>query len=202
MRILIRNHLCLCMTGISLHRLNVAAIQLQFVGDAGMTQAVKNNFRKVVLLNQLCKELCNTGLLCWHTQTVCQDQIIIIVFAAQRGFREILILFPVHQHFRHRSGQEYLSCTGRRLRFLQYKNRFIVCPNLRKYKNHIFFLKGLHGAFAYSLEFLIYKDGCLSGSNAFRWNIHTIPGQPQKFTDSQGTGKGQIDGQLQAFVLT
>ena len=51
---------------------------------------------------------------------------------------------------------------------LQYKNRFIVCPNLRKYKNHIFFLKGLHGAFAYSLEFLIYKDGCLSGSNAFR----------------------------------
>ena len=54
------------MTGISLHRLNVAAIQLQLIGDAGMAQAVKNYSRKVVLLNKFRKSsvirVCSVGI--------------------------------------------------------------------------------------------------------------------------------------------
>ena len=38
MRVLIRDHLGLCMTGIALYGFHVAAIQLQFVSDAGMSQ--------------------------------------------------------------------------------------------------------------------------------------------------------------------
>ena len=66
MRILIRNHLCLRMTGIALDRFDVTAVQLQLIGDAGMTKAVKNNFRKIILLDELRKECCDSGLFCRH----------------------------------------------------------------------------------------------------------------------------------------
>ena len=41
------------MTGVSLDSLDVTAVELEFVGNAGMTQAVEDNFREIMVLNQL-----------------------------------------------------------------------------------------------------------------------------------------------------
>lgn len=50
--ILIRDHLRLCVTGISLNRFDVAAVQLQLIGDAGMAQTVEDNLWQLVFLNK------------------------------------------------------------------------------------------------------------------------------------------------------
>ena len=49
MRILVSNHLCLEMTGIALHRLDVTTIQLELIGNARVTQTVKHHRRKVII---------------------------------------------------------------------------------------------------------------------------------------------------------
>ena len=58
-RVNLCNHGGLGVSGVTLDRLYISAVQLQFVGDAGMTQAVENDFRKIMLVDQLCKSLLN-----------------------------------------------------------------------------------------------------------------------------------------------
>ena len=55
-RILIRNHLGLCMTGIALNRFDIAAVQLQFISDTGMAKTVENDLRQIILFNELSKK--------------------------------------------------------------------------------------------------------------------------------------------------
>ena len=40
------------MTGVALDCLDITAIQLQLIGDTGMTKTVKYDSRKIILLNQ------------------------------------------------------------------------------------------------------------------------------------------------------
>lgn len=47
----VRYHADLGVAGISLDRLDVAAVELEFVGHAGMTEAVKHDFRQIVLVS-------------------------------------------------------------------------------------------------------------------------------------------------------
>lgn len=56
MRVLIRDHLGLGMTGITLYGFYITAIQFQLIGDAGMTQAVENDLWQIMLLDQLIKQ--------------------------------------------------------------------------------------------------------------------------------------------------
>ena len=51
MAINIRHHVYLCMPRVSLYRFDVAAVQLQLIGDAGMAQAVEDNLWQLVFLN-------------------------------------------------------------------------------------------------------------------------------------------------------
>ena len=51
MRIYISYHLDLCMTGIALHRLHIATIQLQLISDTGMTEGMENHLWKPMFLD-------------------------------------------------------------------------------------------------------------------------------------------------------
>ena len=51
MRINIRYHLDLRMAGISLDSLDIAAGQLQLIGNAGMSETVKYDSRQIIILN-------------------------------------------------------------------------------------------------------------------------------------------------------
>ena len=50
-RVLVSNHLRLCMTGVSLNGFDVAAVQFQLIGDTGVAQTVKNHLRQIVSLD-------------------------------------------------------------------------------------------------------------------------------------------------------
>lgn len=70
------------MTGIALYRLDVTAVQLQFVGDAGMAETVKDDSRKIILFDKFRKKCCDSGLLCRHAQAIGHDQIEVHIFTA------------------------------------------------------------------------------------------------------------------------
>ena len=53
MRIHIRDHLDLGMAGITLHRLDVPAVKFQLIRNARMAYAVKNDLRKITLINDI-----------------------------------------------------------------------------------------------------------------------------------------------------
>ena len=52
MRVHIRNHIDLSMTGITLYRLDVSTIQFQLISNAAMTETVKHNRWEIIVLNQ------------------------------------------------------------------------------------------------------------------------------------------------------
>ena len=58
MRVLVRDHLGLRMTGIALNCFNITPVQFQLIGDTGMSQAVKYHRREIMLLNQLLEGFC------------------------------------------------------------------------------------------------------------------------------------------------
>ena len=190
------------MAGIALNRFDIAAVQLQFISDTGMAKTVENDLRQIILFNELSKKSCDARLLRRHTQAIGHDKIEICVFTAQSFFREVLISFPFDQHLCYRLRKEDLSCTGSRLGLLQYKNRLVAFPQLREYTKNILLFQSFHNALAHTLQFLIHIDAGFSGSNAFWRDIYAIPGQSQQLSNSKGTGKGQIDGQLQPLILT
>ena len=51
--VLLGDHRSLCMTGIALHGFDIAAVQLELVCNAGVSEAVENHFGEIVFLNQL-----------------------------------------------------------------------------------------------------------------------------------------------------
>ena len=50
------------MTGIALHGFDIAAVQLELVCNAGVSEAVENHFGEIVFLNQLLQCTVNGGL--------------------------------------------------------------------------------------------------------------------------------------------
>ena len=82
-RILIRYHCRLCMTGIPLHRLNIAAIQLEFVGDAGVPQTMEADLRKRVCLNQLPHTLADDVRFHRLTTASRDDEVVVVVLCTQ-----------------------------------------------------------------------------------------------------------------------
>lgn len=82
-RILIRYHCRLRMTGIPLHRLNIAAVQLEFVGDAGMPQTMEADLRKLVCLNQLPHTLADDVRLHRLTTASRDDEVVVVVLCTQ-----------------------------------------------------------------------------------------------------------------------
>lgn len=190
------------MAGITLNRFDIAAVQFQLISDAGMTKTVKDDLWQIILLNQFCKEGSDARLFRRHAQAICHDQIEICIFIAKGFFREILLPFPLYQHLSDSLRKEDLAGTGCRLWFLQYKDGFIAFPQFRKDAKHVLLAQSLHNTLIDTLQFFIHINIGFSGGNAFRRDVYAIPGQAKQFPNSKGTGKCQVDGQLQALILT
>lgn len=86
--VLIRNHGCLRMTGVALYGLDVTLIQLQFIGDAGVAETVKDNRRQVVFFDQVLQRLADLCGFARQSDRCCDHQIEIGVFVAD-GFQSL-----------------------------------------------------------------------------------------------------------------
>ena len=75
------------MTGITLHGFNIAAVQLQFVSNAGMTQTVKYDIRQIVILDQFFETLADRSLTDRKPVVCCNDQIVFLIYWIPRSAR-------------------------------------------------------------------------------------------------------------------
>lgn len=77
MRILVGYHTCYCVTGVTLNRLDIAAVQLQLVCNTGMTKAVKHNLGQIMRFDQFLKQRSDTGMLNWSSKRIRHNKIVI-----------------------------------------------------------------------------------------------------------------------------
>ena len=202
MRVLVRDHLGLRMTGIALYGFHIAAVQLQLVGNAGMAKTVEDYLRQIILLNQLIKELIDPSMLHRCSKRTGNYQLIVMILTAKLLLCHFLIPFPTDQHLSNCSGKIDSSRTGEGLRLFKDKYRSCSTRMLRKHAENIFLFQCFHRTLSDPLQLFIDKDGSLSFCQAFFRNIHAVPGQAEQLADSQRAGERQIDRQLQAFIFT
>ena len=190
------------MTGVALDCLDITAIQLQLIGDTGMTQAMEDDLREIMLLDEFLKQESDTGILCRHPHTIGHDQIKIQIFIPQCCFGIILTLLPFHQHLGNSLRKENLTDTGYRLRFLQNEYGPVIDLNFREDADDILLFQHFHMVLCHSLKLLVHVDVSLSGCDTLRRDIHAVPGQTKQFTDTKRTGKSKIDGNPKPLILT
>ena len=111
------------MAGVALDRLDVAAVQLQFISDAGMAETVENHLREVMRFYELCKLLPDHRRFPRRSAGAADHQVVIRVLITESFSHLILFPFMIHQHLRHCPGQEYLPYTALGLRCLQDQDR-------------------------------------------------------------------------------
>ena len=109
MRVLIRYHLCLRISGISLDRFHIPAVQLELIGNAGVPEAVEDHFRQVMFPDQFMKSVIDPGGLHRKSERARHNEVIILILAAE-GFLHFQLLVPVtDQHLRNGFRKEDLS---------------------------------------------------------------------------------------------
>ena len=178
MRINIQYHIRLRMPGISLGSFDIAAVQLQLIGDTGMTEAVEHDSRQIVSLDEGTEgSIDGTGLR-RHSQRTCHHEIKVLILIAQSVDGFLLAFLPLDQHLRHGTRQEDFSYRGSGFRSLQYLNRGGSGGHRRKYQHNILTVKLVQCIAADSLQLLIDLNISLALGNRLRRNLHTIPGKP------------------------
>ena len=82
MAIYIRDHVCLCMSGVTLYSFDVAAADLELHTGAAVTQAVKDNRSEVVRLDKGFHLLTDIVFFKWSSVVACDDQIEVLIYRA------------------------------------------------------------------------------------------------------------------------
>ena len=109
MRINIQDHIGLGMTGISLRSLDITAIQLQLISNAGMPEAVCNYRRQIVISNKFLQSIQDHIFTDRKAIGCCQYQVIVHIFIPHYFFFQILFLLPLDKHKRHSPRDENFS---------------------------------------------------------------------------------------------
>ena len=133
------------MTGVSLHCLDVTAVQLQLVGDAGMSEAVENDFGKIIVADQLCKSFADLGFTDRCTGGGGKDNSIVMKFRSKKCFHFILGFFVANQHFCNAARKENAADAGFRLGRFENANSFVEFALGREDKNNVFSVKSFNG---------------------------------------------------------
>lgn len=113
--ILVSNHGCLCVTGVTLYGLDVALVQLELVGDTGVPKAVEDDRRQIVLFNQVLQRLPDLCRFARQPNRRCDHKIKIGILVADGFNRCVLLHFPGDEHLSYRFRKENLADTCGRL---------------------------------------------------------------------------------------
>ena len=110
------------MSGVALYSLDVAAGQLQLVGDAGVTEAMEHDRRQIVFLNQILHCSANDRGFRGHSQWRGDHQIEFHVLIANGLNDCVLLHLPGYQHFSNGLGQKNLAVACFRFRLFQHQD--------------------------------------------------------------------------------
>ena len=89
-RILVGNHLCLRVTGVTLNGFDITAVQLQLISDTGMTQRMEDNRRKTILLDQFLHAMADRCSFGRHTKRSGEYQVVILILITKHFFTGLL----------------------------------------------------------------------------------------------------------------
>ena len=103
------------MARVALGGLQVAVVQFQFVGRAGMTERMEDHPGQPSLLPQLLKLLQDDAVLAGAPIGERHHQVKILVFITEKSAKLVLGVFPFPQDVGQRLGQPYLADAGVRL---------------------------------------------------------------------------------------
>ena len=122
---------------------DIAAVQLELVCNAGVSEAVENHFGEIVFLNQLLQCTVNGGLFGRHSQRAGNHKIVVRIFRTQCFLCHILLCFEFNEHFSNCFGQEDGSDTAVRFRAFQNLNRGTAGTQRGKTSDDIFVFQGV-----------------------------------------------------------
>ena len=114
------------MTGIALDSFHITPVQLQFIGNTGVTEAVEDDPGESMLIDQPAEHRLHRGCFYWKTYRACHHKVVVLIFISQGFFNEVLFFFPFDQHVGDRLRKEDLTGTAFRLRCFQDQNRLFA----------------------------------------------------------------------------
>ena len=106
-----------------------------------MSEAVENDFGKIIVLDQLCKSFAN---LCFANRCSCgrcENNSIVMEFRSKKCFHFILGFFVANQHFCNAAWKEYAADTGLRFGRFENANSFVEFALGREDKNNVLAIK-------------------------------------------------------------
>ena len=78
------------MTGIALDSFHITPVQLQFIGNTGVTEAVEDDPRKSMLLDQPVEHRLHRRCFYWKTYRACHHKVVVLILISQGFFNEVL----------------------------------------------------------------------------------------------------------------
>ena len=106
MCILLCDHRSLCMAGVTLNGFDITAVQLEFVCNTGVSEAVKDHFGEIVFRNQPLQCTVDGRLLGWHSQWAGNHKIVVRIFCTQCFLCHILLCFEFNEDFSNCFGEK------------------------------------------------------------------------------------------------
>lgn len=197
-----RDHCGLCVAGVALDSLDVAAAEFELIGRAGVPETVKDHLGKIVVLNELAKGPIDKVCFGGRPLGAGEYKVIIPVFISQQFFQLVNRFLALYQHFSHRLGQKYLPHTRLGFRLFQGQHGGVAPPYCGELEHDTLFPHLGQRFPGNALKLLVDVDIGAVMVYAVLANIHTTPCQAQQFPHTQGTGKGQIDCQGEEWVIT
>lgn len=105
----IGHHGDLGVAGVTLYGFDVAAVQFEFIGDAGVAEAVENDFREVVVLDQPVEFLSDGSLADRHSGGGGQDEVVVVVLVSEEVYDLFLVFLMLDEHFRDGLREKYFA---------------------------------------------------------------------------------------------
>ena len=196
-----RNHIDLGVTGVALSGLQVAVIQLELVGRAGMTQRVEDHVRESCRRFELLEIFLNHPLINRASVVLGDHQIEILVLIPQELDDFSLRLLPLPKNIGQRLGKPDLADTAFRLRTLQHNASSGVFHHRLKDVVDVLLANGVDCLLRGAGYFFVNVDpGVICGNVRIR-DVNIVPGKAQNLAHTQRTGKGKVHRQIKPGVV-
>ena len=194
MRIHAGDHVDLRMACITLGGLQVAVVQFQLVGGAGMTEGMKDHSGQPCLFPQLLKLLQDDAVLAGAPIGQRHHQVKILVLVTEKSAKLILGVFPFPQ--------PYLADTGIGLGLFQDHSCAGVGKQRRKDVVDILLPQHLNGPLGGPRQLLVDENIGVVIGNILVGDVDVVPGQAQDLAHAQRAGKGQVHRHIELAVRT
>lgn len=128
-RVPLSHHMCLRVASVALNTFDVATVEHQLVGRAGVADTVEYYFGQVIVCNQLIEQLIDGGALGRRLGSGCEHQIVVRIIITRKCFQFLYIFLSLNQHFCYGTWKKDFPHTHLCCRLFQNENRMTTGKN-------------------------------------------------------------------------